>query len=58
MSRVLTVQGGINNVLFWLTRTKVCLELNDFESAYNRLERASFALDWVGIAMVYGEKMK
>ena len=56
MSRVLTVQGGINNVLFWLTRTKVCLELNDFESAYNRLERASFALDWVGIAMVYGEK--
>ena len=51
----LSVQQKIKCVHFWLERAIVCIILDDYDSAFDKLERASFELDWVGIAMVYGD---
>lgn len=52
----ITVQSKIESTIFWLNRTRICIILNDYESAMDRLNRVSFELDWVNIAMLYGDK--
>lgn len=45
----------INETLFWVQRTKLCIQLNDYESAIDRMTKANHSCDWISISMVYGE---
>jgi len=48
-------QTELSNVLFWVQRAGVCIYLNDYESALNRIERALDAFNWLQISLVYGK---
>lgn len=48
-----TISKYINETLFWLIRAKLCIKLNDYKSAIDRLERAKHSMDWIYISWVY-----
>lgn len=53
--KTLNLQSEIEDVIFWLKRACVGIKLEDYESALDKLNRASFEMDWVKIAMIYGD---
>ena len=52
---MLTVKSKIEQTRFWIKRAYICIILKDYKSALDRLNRASFEMDWIKIAMVYGD---
>ena len=45
----------LDNVRYWVLRAGVCIYINDYESALNRIERALDAFNWLQISLVYNK---